>query len=118
MNVLYSLGVKPTRQPVRSVHCCFENEICYTPHHIQAPSAVNVPDIEDLCTLCEPIALGEQDVTGPAVTSYPMKVERKKQREELDIVNVVEWRHENDRFFLLIRRPEGGRTFSMSHNRS
>ena len=37
-----------------------------------------------------------------------MKVERKKQREELDVVNVVEWRNEQDRFFILVRRPEGG----------
>lgn len=37
-----------------------------------------------------------------------MKVERKKQREELNIVSVVEWRRGNDRRFLLTRRPEGG----------
>ncbi|KAG6848632.1 hypothetical protein H0H93_015370, partial [Arthromyces matolae] len=42
-------------------------------------------DIEDLCALCEPRA----DL---AVTAYPMKVDRKKPREELDIVNVIEWR--------------------------
>ncbi|KAI0040452.1 DNA glycosylase [Auriscalpium vulgare] len=67
----------------------------------------NVPDIEELCTLCEPIprAAGEAK---PPVTSYPMKVERKKQREELDIVNVVEWRAQGERWFLLVRRPEGG----------
>jgi hypothetical protein len=43
------------------------------------------------------------------VTAYPMKAERKKAREELDIVNVVEWQSEKERFFLLVRRPEGGR---------
>jgi A/G-specific adenine glycosylase len=37
-----------------------------------------------------------------------MKVERKKQREELNIVSVVEWRSGSDRWFLLTRRPEGG----------
>jgi A/G-specific adenine glycosylase len=37
-----------------------------------------------------------------------MKVERKKQREELNIVSVVEWRSGDDRWFLLTRRPEGG----------
>jgi A/G-specific adenine glycosylase len=48
------------------------------------------------------------------VTSYPMKVERKKAREELDVVNVIEWRsHANlaERYFLLVRRPEGGKIF-------
>ena len=42
---------------------------------------------------------------------FPMKVDRKKAREELDIVNVVEWRHRTgsqDRWFLLVKRPEGG----------
>jgi len=62
-------------------------------------------DIEDSCGLCEAIAL-------PApVTSYPMKNDRKKPREELDIVNVIEWHpksHPEDRFFLMVRRPEGG----------
>lgn len=43
-----------------------------------------------------------------------MKVERKKAREELDVVSVIEWRAtvddecDDDRWFLLIRRPEGG----------
>jgi len=66
-----------------------------------------VPDIEELCTLCEPMPIDEEQDIHP-VTSYPMKVERKKQREELDITNVVEWRHGLDRWFLLVRRPEGG----------
>jgi A/G-specific adenine glycosylase len=43
-----------------------------------------------------------------------MKVERKKQREELNIVSVVEWRSGNDRWFLLTRRPEGGSSKSTS----
>lgn len=40
-----------------------------------------------------------------------MKVERKKAREELDVVSVIEWRtaiDDADRWFLLVRRPEGG----------
>lgn len=39
-----------------------------------------------------------------------MKAKRKKAREELDSVNVIEWRSRNkrDRLFLLVRRPEGG----------
>ena len=67
-------------------------------------TAHDVPDIEDLCTLCEPLPAGSD------VTSYPMKAERKKAREELDVVSVVEWRHRDsqDRWFLLVRRPEGG----------
>ena len=65
-------------------------------------------DIEELCTLCEPFPAGDPD-TG-LVTIYPMKVERKKAREELDSVNVIEWRATDDRkrVFLLVRRPEGG----------
>lgn len=63
-----------------------------------------ISDIEDGCTLCEPL----QDL---AVTAYPMKVDRKKPREELDIVNVIEWRsmaQPKERWFLMVRRPEGG----------
>ena len=54
--------------------------------------------------MCEPLPVGS------SVTAFPMKVERKKAREELDIVNVVEWRHPqtHERWFLLIRRPDGG----------
>ncbi|THH10699.1 hypothetical protein EW145_g1137 [Phellinidium pouzarii] len=62
-------------------------------------------DIEELCTLCEPAIPGE--VTG--VTRYPMKVERKRAREEVDVVNVVEWLSpQNRRYFLLVRRPDTG----------
>jgi A/G-specific adenine glycosylase len=64
-------------------------------------------DIEDLCTLCDLIPVSD-DFDAPPVTSYPMKVERKKQREELNVVSIVEWRSGNDRWFLLTRRPEGG----------
>ncbi|KAJ7145326.1 DNA glycosylase [Mycena crocata] len=61
-----------------------------------------VSDIEDLCKICEP--LGGR----PAVTDYPMRADKKKAREELDIVNVVEWRFGSNRQFLLVRRPESG----------
>ncbi|KAF8345363.1 hypothetical protein F5887DRAFT_1158884 [Amanita rubescens] len=67
--------------------------------------ADGIHDIEDLCTLCVPIS-GEN-----AVTAYPMKGNRKKAREELDIVNVIEWRQSlspEERWFLLVRRPENG----------
>ncbi|KAG6335022.1 hypothetical protein ID866_4067 [Astraeus odoratus] len=65
------------------------------------------PDIEELCTLCEPLPVDEE---AGLVTIYPMKVERKKAREELDSVNVIEWRAQDSkkRFFILVRRPEGG----------
>lgn len=65
---------------------------------------VEVLDIEDMCSLCEPLP------ASALVTSFPMKVERKKAREEIDIVNVVEWRRGGDRWFLLVRRPEGGKS--------
>ncbi|KIK22751.1 hypothetical protein PISMIDRAFT_29621 [Pisolithus microcarpus 441] len=65
-------------------------------------------DIEELCTLCEPLPVDEEEAG--LVTLYPMKVGRKKAREELDIVNVVEWRRgdNSERWFILVRRPEGG----------
>jgi len=67
----------------------------------------DIPDIEDACTVCETLPqtglLG-----GPPVTSYPMATERKKQREELDMVYVIEWIGKEDRWFLLVRRPEAG----------
>ncbi|TDL21545.1 DNA glycosylase [Rickenella mellea] len=69
-------------------------------------------DIEDLCTLCAPLPL-----TG-GVTRFPMKVVKKKAREEVDVVCVVEWRGgggdvwkgkgKGQRWFLLVRRPEKG----------
>ncbi|KAG1860784.1 DNA glycosylase [Suillus subluteus] len=61
-------------------------------------------DIEELCLVCDPIPSDED------ITIYPMKAERKKPREELDSVNVIEWRCRNsrDRWFLLVRRPQGG----------
>ncbi|KAJ7770504.1 hypothetical protein B0H16DRAFT_1306809 [Mycena metata] len=65
-----------------------------------APQMI-VTDIEDLCKVCEP-------TDNAAVTAYPMRVDKKKAREELDIVNVIEWRSDSDRQFLLVRRPEGG----------
>jgi A/G-specific adenine glycosylase len=44
-----------------------------------------------------------------------MKPLRKKAREELDIVSVIEWQSSprpEDRLFLLTKRPEGGKTFT------
>lgn len=64
-------------------------------------------DIEELCLVCDPIP---SDEDSGSVTIFPMKAERKKPREELDSVNVIEWRSRNsrDRWFLLVRRPQGG----------
>lgn len=64
-------------------------------------------DIEELCLVCDPIPSDEDN---GSVTIYPMKAERKKPREELDSVNVIEWRSRDsrDRWFLLVRRPQGG----------
>lgn len=91
--------------------------ICAERLHPQA-SATNFSegDIEDLCKLCEPLV-------GPStVSAFPMKAERKKPREEMDIVNVIEWCDPSgSRHFLLVRRPEGGqcpiclRAISINH---
>ena len=65
-----------------------------------------IGDIEDLCSLCEPLP------SPFAVTALPMKAEKKKAREEVDIVSVVEWKstaESEDRWFLLVRRPEKGK---------
>ncbi|KIL63513.1 hypothetical protein M378DRAFT_25009 [Amanita muscaria Koide BX008] len=67
--------------------------------------SIDLPDMEDLCSLCEPVS--DQS----AVTAYPMKADRKKARVELDVVSVVEWRLSlapDRRWFLLVRRPESG----------
>ncbi|KAF9510606.1 hypothetical protein BS47DRAFT_55382 [Hydnum rufescens UP504] len=57
----------------------------------------------DLCTMCEPFP-----DTSTAVTRYPMKIEKKKAREESCAVSVIEYRANQDRGFLLVRRPEKG----------
>ncbi|KAF8634840.1 hypothetical protein AX17_004090 [Amanita inopinata Kibby_2008] len=66
----------------------------------------DIPDMEDACTFCEPVM--DDDY---AVTAYPMKADRKKAREEVDVVNVIEWRSPvipEERWFVLVRRPENG----------
>lgn len=75
------------------------------PEGAASKGGVEVRDIEEICTLCEPLPVGRP------VTSFPMRAEKKKAREELDIVNVIEWRSQaggGGRWFLLVRRPEGG----------
>ena len=62
-----------------------------------------VTDIEDLCPLCSPFP-----DTSTAVTRYPMKVEKKKAREEFCAVSIIEYKTNQDRWFLLVRRPEKG----------
>ena len=51
-----------------------------------------------------------EEQEGGGVSSTQLK---KKAREELDVVSVIEWRKDasagaNERWFLLVRRPEGG----------
>ncbi|KAF7972150.1 hypothetical protein HWV62_18796 [Athelia sp. TMB] len=65
----------------------------------------HIPDMEDLCNLCEALPVPI------AVIAFPMKAEKKKAREEVDHVSVIEWRSRrssHERWFLLVRRPEGG----------
>lgn len=65
----------------------------------------DIGDLEDLCTICEPLPKAFE------VTFLPMKAEKKKAREETDSVSVVEWRASPtsaDRWFLLVKRPEKG----------
>lgn len=65
-----------------------------------------VVDIEDCCNVCESIAEFQ------GVTTYPMRVDRKKAREELDLVNVIEWHpisEPENRQFFMVRRPENGK---------
>ncbi|KAG2347534.1 DNA glycosylase [Suillus weaverae] len=80
--------------------------VCAVRDPASQTSAVEA-DIEELCLVCDPIPSDEDN---GSVTIYPMKAERKKPREELDSVNVIEWRSRDsrDRWFLLVRRPQGG----------
>ncbi|KAF8589109.1 DNA glycosylase [Ramaria rubella] len=59
-------------------------------------------DIEDLCDVCEP------GPSGNSVTRYPMRVVKKKARTEIDAVYVIGWEYKDERYFALVRRPEGG----------
>ncbi|KAG7097584.1 hypothetical protein E1B28_004921 [Marasmius oreades] len=73
----------------------------------QSGQEMEIEDIEDICTLCEPVT----DTSD--VTRYPMKAERKRAREETDVVTVVEWcpappDTTKQSHFLLLRRPEKG----------
>lgn len=104
--VRYEAGVKPMSCPRgRLVKTPLTLSVVSLTSPLQRPST-DLPDIEDMCTLCEPLPLPEGNPG--LVTVFPMKVERKKAREELDIVNVIEWRDSTNRWFLLVRRPEGG----------
>ncbi|KAH7883172.1 DNA glycosylase [Phlebopus sp. FC_14] len=81
----------------------------YQRTHSTSPGNVDKnADIEECCRLCVPAP--NDDQAAGLVTIYPMKVERKKAREELDLVNVIEWRmkEEGKRWFVLVRRPEEG----------
>jgi hypothetical protein len=62
------------------------------------------PDIEDICDICVPF---DEE---PDVTSYPMKVDKKKPREESDLVLVLQWRSRSgeDPFYFLRKRSKRG----------
>ncbi|KZS97152.1 DNA glycosylase [Sistotremastrum niveocremeum HHB9708] len=64
----------------------------------------NLEDIEDLCTTCSPHVLSAD----LGVVRYPMKIERKKAREETDLVVALEWRSGEDRRLVLQKRPDDG----------
>ncbi|KNZ82256.1 A/G-specific adenine DNA glycosylase [Termitomyces sp. J132] len=71
-------------------------------YELSRPGYMPAADIEDVCSFCEP--LRETNVT-----TFPMKMNRKKPREELDIVNVIEWTSSmGERWFLMVRRPDRG----------
>lgn len=59
-------------------------------------------DIEDLCQLCEQVPPGN------AVTRFPMRAVKPKSKFETDLVNIVEWRGNEGRQFVLVRRPNKG----------
>lgn len=59
-----------------------------------------MPDIEDACTIC-PTTATPSDFS---VTRYPLKVPKKKQREEDHLVVIAE----SDGKFLVVKRGEGG----------
>ena len=67
-------------------------------------SSAGPPDIEDICDICVPF---DEE---PDVTSYPVKVDKKKPREESDLVLVLQWRSrsEEDPFYFLRKRSEHG----------
>ncbi|KZT41603.1 DNA glycosylase [Sistotremastrum suecicum HHB10207 ss-3] len=67
-------------------------------------SNLGVEDIEDLCTTCSPHVLSAD----LGVVRYPMKVERKKAREETDLVVALEWRNGENRRLVLQKRPDDG----------
>jgi hypothetical protein len=76
----------------------------------------NVPDIEEVvsCTLCLPLP----STGNNPVTVYPMKAIKKKAREEIDLVSVVEWvdpEKPQDSWFLLTKRPEKGTFLPHTH---
>lgn len=70
-----------------------------------------VADLEDLCSLCEPVSVSLE----AGVTIYPMAKERKKPREEETAVCVLEWQssvasetENGGRKVLIVKRPEKG----------
>jgi A/G-specific adenine glycosylase len=106
---LIELGSTVCKVQNPSCGTCPLKDLCgaYQKSSFATQHSQDIQDIEDLCSVCEPLPTGSFDVT-----LLPMKAEKKKSREETDIVNVVEWRRSIDseeRWFLLVKRPEKGR---------
>ncbi|KAJ8517801.1 hypothetical protein ONZ45_g5076 [Pleurotus djamor] len=96
-------GARRPEDPAIGYKTPFAKYVRYEIAQPRGQTSSQIPDIEELCSVCEPLMLGG------GVSSFPMKVERKKAREELDLVSVVEWCSETQqRVFLLVKRPENG----------
>ncbi|KAF8313134.1 DNA glycosylase, partial [Clavulina sp. PMI_390] len=97
---LGSTVCKPTNPACGS--CPLRNS-CSAYQLSRGSASSSVPDIEDICGLCDPFP-----DASTAVTRFPMKVEKKKAREEDSAVNVITWEGNDERMVLLVRRPEKG----------
>ncbi|KAF8512661.1 hypothetical protein BU17DRAFT_53907 [Hysterangium stoloniferum] len=84
-----------------STVCKVKDPVCQS-CPLSAGCAAYEEDIEDACDICEP---APQEI---AVTRFPMKAFKKKSRIETDAVNIIEWQGHGGRYFVLVRRPEGG----------
>ncbi|KIO30707.1 hypothetical protein M407DRAFT_20236 [Tulasnella calospora MUT 4182] len=66
-------------------------------------AADTVPDIEDMCNVCEPFP-----DDGKAVTRFPMKVIKKAQRREASVVTVLQVEFAGEEWLLMSQRPAKG----------
>ncbi|BGP40808.1 hypothetical protein JCM10450v2_004811 [Rhodotorula kratochvilovae] len=100
-----------------SDECLAYAEARYVAHRPRssASSAVDEPDIEDLCELCAPLPYETAaEARSHGVEVFPMAKEKTKKREEDTAVCVVEWvpsaeaEGDEERKVLLVKRPEKG----------